>query len=101
MQKNPSWQPLQKLILAFRYPPMLLRMFQKSPVILKIIPKADPVFVNVKKPRNRLQKSIPPDWESIPGLLKRFTNSGSDMNIQAAFFPAPTVKYLEQGSVRI
>ncbi len=23
------------------------------------------------------QESIPPGWESIPGLLKRFTNTGS------------------------
>ncbi len=25
-----------------------------------------------------VQESIPPGWESIPGLLKRFTNSGSE-----------------------
>ena len=30
----------------------------------------DPVLVDV----NGAQESIPPGWESIPGLLKRFTN---------------------------
>jgi hypothetical protein len=55
-------------------------------------------FINVlKEPKNRFQgidsaslcslwwasirqmgcRSVPPGWESIPGLLKRFTNSGS------------------------
>jgi hypothetical protein len=32
----------------------------------------EPVFENV----NRAQESIPPSWESIPGLLKRFTKYG-------------------------
>ncbi len=35
--------------------------------------KAEPVFVNIYG----AQESIPPGWESIPGLLKRFSNSGS------------------------
>ncbi len=36
-------------------------------------------FVNVYGAQETiLMKSIPPGWESIPGLLKRFTNSGSD-----------------------
>jgi hypothetical protein len=35
---------------------------------------AEPVFVNVYG----APESIPPGWESIPGLLKRFTNTGSD-----------------------
>jgi hypothetical protein len=34
--------------------------------------KAEPIFVNV----SGAQESIPPGWESIPGLLKRLTNSG-------------------------
>jgi hypothetical protein len=33
----------------------------------------EPEFVNVKG----AQESIPPSWELIPGLLKRFENSGS------------------------
>ncbi len=36
--------------------------------------RSEPVFVNV----NEAQKSIPPGWELITGLLKRFTNTGSD-----------------------
>jgi hypothetical protein len=35
---------------------------------------AEPGFVNVYG----APESIPPDWESIPGPLKRFTNTGSD-----------------------
>ncbi len=35
---------------------------------------AEPVFVNVYG----AQESIPPGWESIPGPLKRFPNTGSD-----------------------
>jgi hypothetical protein len=34
---------------------------------------AEPVFVNVY----RIQESIPRGWESIPGLLKRPTKTGS------------------------
>jgi hypothetical protein len=37
----------------------------------------EPVFVNIYGARNRSEESIPPDWESIPGLLKRSTNMGS------------------------
>ncbi len=29
---------------------------------------------------NRVCRTGPPGWESIPGLLKRFTNSGSGLN---------------------
>jgi hypothetical protein len=38
--------------------------------------EAEPVFVNVY----RAQESIPPGWESIPRLLKRFTNTGSGVS---------------------
>jgi hypothetical protein len=34
----------------------------------------EPVFVNVYGD----QESIPLCWESVPGLLKRFTNMGSE-----------------------
>ncbi len=34
----------------------------------------EPELVNV----SGAQESIPPGWESIPRLLKRFTNSGSE-----------------------
>jgi hypothetical protein len=34
-----------------------------------------PYFVNAY----RAQESIAPGWESIPGLLKRSTNTGSDI----------------------
>jgi hypothetical protein len=37
---------------------------------------SEPVFVNV----NGVQESIPPGWESIPGLLKRFSNKDSVHN---------------------
>ncbi len=33
------------------------------------------------------KKSIPPGWESIPGLFKRFTNSGSDHCFIFTFMP--------------
>jgi hypothetical protein len=33
----------------------------------------EPVFVNVYG----AQESIPPSWDSIPGFLKRLTNTGS------------------------
>ncbi len=37
-------------------------------------PCAESEFVNIKKkPRIDLKESIPPGWESILGLLKRFT----------------------------
>ncbi len=32
-------------------------------------------------------ESIPPGWESIPGFLKRFTNTGSDTLPQFLFYP--------------
>jgi hypothetical protein len=38
----------------------------------------EPVFGNVYGP----QKSIPPGWESIPGLPKRSTNTGSHSSSQ-------------------
>jgi hypothetical protein len=38
---------------------------------------AEPVVVNVYG----AQESIPPGWESIPGLLKRFTNTGSGIQV--------------------
>jgi hypothetical protein len=42
-----------------------------------------PDFINVYKahesmPMNRFRQPIYPSWESIPGLLKRFRNSGSE-----------------------
>jgi hypothetical protein len=37
--------------------------------------RTEPVFVNV----SGVQDSIPPGWESIPGLFKRFTNTGSSL----------------------
>ncbi len=40
---------------------------------LSIFSTKVPVFVNVYGN----QESIPPGWESIPGLLKRFTNAAS------------------------
>jgi hypothetical protein len=39
----------------------------------KIPRLSERVFVNVYG----AQESIPPGWDSIPGLLKRFTNTGS------------------------
>ncbi len=39
--------------------------------------KEEGVRIRVKKPRNRSEESILPGWESIPGLLNRFTNAGS------------------------
>jgi hypothetical protein len=33
----------------------------------------EPVFVNVYGVDS--EESIPPDWETIPGLLKRFTST--------------------------
>jgi hypothetical protein len=35
--------------------------------------KLEPLFVDVYE----AQESIPPGWESTPGLLKKFTNMGS------------------------
>jgi hypothetical protein len=63
---------------------------------LKIIfgKNTQPVFVNVMEPRSRFRQPMlpgglvhqiglshtgPPGWESIPGLLKRFTNTGSEL----------------------
>jgi hypothetical protein len=40
--------------------------------ILKI-KKPEPLFLNVYG----AQESIPPGWESTPGLLQKFTNTGS------------------------
>jgi hypothetical protein len=37
------------------------------------IQKPEPLFVDFYG----AQESIPPDWESTPGLLKIFTNTGS------------------------
>jgi hypothetical protein len=36
---------------------------------------AEPIFVNVYGD----QESIPTGWESVPGLLKKFTNTGSEI----------------------
>ncbi len=36
-----------------------------------------PVCKRLRSPRIDSEESIPPGWESIPGLLKRFTNKGS------------------------
>jgi hypothetical protein len=38
-----------------------------------VIQRAEPVFANIYG----AQESIQPGWESIPGLLKRSTNTGS------------------------
>jgi hypothetical protein len=38
--------------------------------------KSKPIFVNFYG----AQESIPPGWESIPGLHKRFTKAGSALN---------------------
>jgi hypothetical protein len=57
-------------------------------VVYSSLPES--VYGNVKEPRNRsaslssledVKKGCligPPGWESIPGLLKRFKNSGSE-----------------------
>ncbi len=39
---------------------------------------AEPVFVQCTCKGLRARESIPPGCESIPGLFKRFTNTGSD-----------------------
>ncbi len=44
--------------------------FKQNTLILSCDPEA--VFVNIYA----VQESIPPAWESIPGLLKGFTNTG-------------------------
>jgi hypothetical protein len=39
---------------------------------------SEPVFVNILGAQESIPKElIPPGWESIPGLLKRFKYSGS------------------------
>jgi hypothetical protein len=63
-------------VLDFRYQPMPLRMFQMSPEILKIIPKAESVFVNVKEaqesiPRNRFRQTGNRFLGSLKGLQIR------------------------------
>ncbi len=35
------------------------------------------IFKRLRSPGIDSEESIPPGWESIPGLLKRFTNTGS------------------------
>jgi hypothetical protein len=50
------------------------------------------LFVNISE----AQKSIPPGWESIPGLLKRFTNTGSALQVIFAITNYSTV-YLLSG----
>ncbi len=37
----------------------------------------EPQIVNFRGPGIDSKESIPPDWESVPGLLKRSTNTGS------------------------
>ncbi len=44
---------------------------------------SEPVLVNVYG----AQESIPPGWESIPGFLKKFTNTGSDKNFHLMKMP--------------
>ncbi len=40
----------------------------------------EPLFVNVYGAQESiLEESISPGWESIPGLIKRFTNTGSGL----------------------
>ncbi len=48
---------------------------------------AEPVFAAVLSPGIDSEESILPSWESIPGLLERFTNtgSGSPRSISAVF----------------
>ncbi len=51
-------------------PPPLARNSEHGPVVQR----DEPVFVNVYG----AQESILPGWESIPGFLKRFANTGSE-----------------------
>jgi hypothetical protein len=55
-------------------------------LLLRFHKVAEPVFVKFKEPRNRFRGIDPPGWESIPGLLNRFTNSGSVNIHSSAFF---------------
>ncbi len=72
---------------------------------LQVIEPLEPVFVNDYGaqeliPRNRFRQLMfsggpfrqigyrtgPPGWESIPGLLKMFTNTGSASVLQRMYF---------------
>ncbi len=50
-----------------------LLVFSSSRFDLSSTRNPEPVFVNA----HAAQESIPPGWESIPGLLEKFTNTGS------------------------
>jgi hypothetical protein len=48
-----------------------------------IVATTESVFLTFKDHGNRSYGSISPGWESIPGLLKRFTNSDSGLMPQS------------------
>ncbi len=43
------------------------------------------IYKRLGSPGIDSQESIPPGWESILGLLKMFTNSGSEFSIDTVF----------------
>jgi hypothetical protein len=49
------------------------------------------------------EESIPPGWESIPGLLKRFTNTGSFIKFQHCYvcIARTCLKTIKNNSKRI
>jgi hypothetical protein len=61
-------------------PRVVLATFVEEPERERVY--AEPEYVNVQE----AQESIPLTWVSIPGLLKRFTNTGSDGREIMPFF---------------
>jgi hypothetical protein len=55
-----------------------IHFVQERSFVLKMV-SVEPVFVKVglRGPGIDSEESIPSVWESIPGLLKRFTNTDS------------------------
>jgi hypothetical protein len=48
---------------------------------LCLTPTRAQICKRVRIPEIDYKESIPPGWESFPGLLKRFTNTGSDISL--------------------
>jgi hypothetical protein len=50
------------------------------------------IFKFSRSPGIDSEESTPPDWELIPGLLKRFTNTGSGvLALEVSLFLTPTL----------
>jgi hypothetical protein len=57
--------------------PLNLQDLQKFKKAVQVYTTRAHIWKRLRSPGTDFMESIPPGWESFPGLFKRFTNSGS------------------------